>query len=106
MKTVVFKDGERSSNITGVTRGGHKKSRSVCNKKFCTEGATEASMRNRADSGQGTRKGPAPMESLACGPRNYMLELDCTVLNMVQDTDLENWLATLTFEKLLKKHIV
>ena len=103
MKTVVFKDGERSSNITGVTRGGHKKSRSVCNKKFCTEGATEASMRNRADSGQGTRKGPAPMESLACGPRNYMLELDCTVLNMVQDTDLENRLATLMFEKITEK---
>ena len=103
MKTVVFKDGERSSNITGVTRGGHTKSRSVCNKKFCTEGDTEASMRNRADSGQGTRKGPAPMESLACAPRNYMLELDCTVLNMVQDTDLENWLATVTFEKITEK---
>ena len=58
MKTVAFKDGERSSNIIGVTRGGHKKSRSVCNKKFCMEGATEASMRKGADSGQGMREGP------------------------------------------------
>ena len=90
MRTAVSKDGERSSNITGITRGGHKKSRSACSKKFGVEGATEASMRNGADSGQGTGKGPAPMESLACGPKNYVLDVDCTVLDMVQDTDLEN----------------
>ena len=103
MKTVAFKDGERSSNIIGVTRGGHKKSRSVCNEKFCMERATEASMRKGADSGQGMRESPAPMESLACGPKNYMLEFDCIALNMVQDTGLEDWLATLTFEKITGK---
>ena len=103
MRTAVFKDGERSSNITGITRGGHKKSRSVCSKKVCVEGATEASMRNGADSGQGTGKGPTPMESLVCGPKNYVLDVDCTVLDMVQHTDLENWLATLTFEKITAK---
>ena len=65
----MFKNGERSSNITEITRGGHKKSRSVYSKTFCVEGATEASMRGRADSGQGTGKGSAPMESLACGPK-------------------------------------
>ena len=60
-------------------------------------------MRNGADSGQGTGKGSAPMESLACGPKNYVLDVDCTVLDMVQDTDLEDWLATLTFEKITAK---
>ena len=99
----MFKDGERSSNITGITSGGHIKSKSVCSKKFCVEGATEASMGNGADSGQGTGKGSAPMESLACGPKNYVLDVDCTVLDMVQDTDLEDWLATLTFEKITAK---
>ena len=103
IKIVTFKDGERSSNNTGVTKGGHKEIRSVYSRKFCMERATEASMRKGADSGQGMREGPVPMESLACGPKNYTLESDCTAFNMVQDTGLEEWLATLTFEKITGK---
>ena len=90
-------------HIAGKVRGGHKKLKNLYSKQASIVGATETSMGSWAESGRGKKSGFPPMESLACGPKNYTLDVNHTFSDMVQKLNHEEWLATLTFDKIMAK---